>query len=172
VNSLFRSPGLAVRRCLWVAAAAFFVKVAEPVVGFVKEGQLGLPRASLYGSGHRWRVKTQDLGSLGRVPGRWVIVDVFIPSFEAGVFFDSSQSHWAMGLLQISVVFVVDDDGCRRWGCRAASASTRPRGLIVIFAFLGSFVQFGRCSGMYPFHTFLYVYILLCGPYLVIQICT
>jgi hypothetical protein len=54
VNSLFRSPGLAVHRCLWVAAAsAFFVKVAEPAGGFVKEGWLGLPRASLCGSGHR-----------------------------------------------------------------------------------------------------------------------
>jgi hypothetical protein len=86
VNSLFRSPGLAVRRCLWVAvSSAFFVKLTEPAVGFVKQGWLGLPRASLYDGGCRWRVKTQDLGSLGRVPGRWVIVDGFIPSFEAGV---------------------------------------------------------------------------------------
>jgi hypothetical protein len=69
VNSLFRSPGLVVRRCLWVAASvAFFVKVVEPAVGFVEEGWLGLPRAFLCGGGHRWRVKTQDLGSLGVSP--------------------------------------------------------------------------------------------------------
>jgi hypothetical protein len=55
VNSLFRSPGLAVRRCLWVAASStFFVKVAESVVGFVEEGRLGLPRASLCDGGRRW----------------------------------------------------------------------------------------------------------------------
>jgi hypothetical protein len=95
---------------------------------------------------------------------------------KVDVFFDSSQSRWAMGLLQISVVFIIlSGGGCQRWcwGCRATSASPRPRGLIVIFAFLGSFLQFGRCSGLwYPFRTFLYVYVLLHYPYLVIQICT
>jgi hypothetical protein len=54
VNSLFRSPGLTVHRCLWVAAAlVFFVKVVEVVVGFVKEVRLSLPRASLCGGDHR-----------------------------------------------------------------------------------------------------------------------
>jgi hypothetical protein len=151
VNSLFRSPGLAVRRCLWVAASsAFFVKLTEPAVGFVKQGWLGLPRASLYDGGCRWRVKTQDLGSLGCDPDRWAFADGFIPSFETGVFFDSSQSRWAIGLLQISVVLIVlGDGGCRHWGCRAASATTRPRGMVVFFIFLGSFVQFGQCSSLY-----------------------
>jgi hypothetical protein len=112
--------------------------------------------------------------SLGRVPGGWVIADGFIPSFEAGVFFDSSQSRWAMGLLQISVVFIVlGGGGCRHWGCRAASASTRPRGLIVIFLSLRVLCAVWQVQRPpYPFHTFLYVYVLLYDPYLVIQICT
>jgi hypothetical protein len=38
--------------------SAFCAKVAEPAVGFVKEGRLGLPQASLCGGGRRWRVKT------------------------------------------------------------------------------------------------------------------
>jgi hypothetical protein len=54
VNSLFKSPGSTVHRSLRVAAMSVFcVKVAEPAVGFVEEGQLGLPQASLCGGGCR-----------------------------------------------------------------------------------------------------------------------
>jgi hypothetical protein len=55
VNSLFRSPGSAVCRSLRVVASSTFcVKVAEPAVGFVEEGRLGLHRASLCGGGRQW----------------------------------------------------------------------------------------------------------------------
>jgi hypothetical protein len=164
VNSLFRSSGSAIRRSFRVvAASAFCIKVAKPAMGFVEEGWLDLPRVSLCGGDRRWRVKTQDLGSLGRDPGRWAIADGFIPSFETGVFFDSSQSCWVMGLLQISAVLVVlDGGGCRRWGCRAALASTRLRGMILFFVFLGSFVQFGRCSDLHILFVCFYIYMYFC----------
>jgi hypothetical protein len=164
VNSLFKSPGLTVHRSLRVAAMSVFcIKVAEPAVGFVEEGQLGLPQASLCGGGCRWRVKTQDLGSLGCDLDRWAFADGFIPSFETGVFFDSSQSRWAIGLLQISVVLIVlGGGGCRHWGCRAASATTRPRGMIVFFIFLGSFVQFDQCSSLYILFVCFYICTYFC----------
>jgi hypothetical protein len=149
--NLFRSPGLVVRRCLWVAAsAAFFCQGCRACCEIC--GRRAVGSSSSFPL-RRWSsVVSEDprSGELGRVPGRWAIADGFIPSFEVGVLFDSSQSHWAMGLLQISVVFIVlGGGGCRHWGCRAASASTGPRGLIVIFAFLGSYVQFGTCSSLY-----------------------
>jgi hypothetical protein len=99
----------------------------------------------------RWlSVASEDprSGELGACP--WSMGDCrWLHPVLRGGCFNSSQSRWAMGLLQTSVVFIIlSGGGCRRWGCRAASASTSPRGLIVIFAFLGSFVQFGRCSSL------------------------
>jgi hypothetical protein len=66
VNFLFRSLSSTVR-CLRLAVMpTFCVKVVELSVGFVEEGRLDETQASLGVNGHHWRVKIQDLESLGR----------------------------------------------------------------------------------------------------------
>jgi hypothetical protein len=49
---------------------------------------------------------------LGRIPDRWMTVDGFILSFRTGVFFDSSQNHWAMGAFFRSLLNVFYGDDC------------------------------------------------------------
>lgn len=71
----------------------------------------------------------QELELLGCVPGRWVIAKGFY-------YFDSFQSHSAMVLLQLKVVFVsfFAGGGWRRGG-RASVVREGSRGSIIILFF-------------------------------------
>jgi hypothetical protein len=83
---------------------AFFLEGTVQVVGDADGSQLDLARCPLGGAVRRQRVKVE--GS-GRDPSRWVTADGFIPSSTTGVFFDSYESQWAMGSLQLKVVLIL-----------------------------------------------------------------
>jgi hypothetical protein len=76
---------------------------------------------SLGGIVRRRRVKVQGLEGLGCDPGRCATANGFIPSFAAGVYFDSSKSQWAMGSLQpSSSVATAGDEEVEPWWFRFA----------------------------------------------------
>ncbi|RLN22230.1 hypothetical protein C2845_PM07G39430 [Panicum miliaceum] len=113
---LFRSLGPAIHRLFQVMflLAYVFFKGVEQAVGVVDGGRLDLAPSSFGGKDRRWRAPIQELEWLGCVPGRWAIAEGFF-------YFDSFQSHCAMGLLQLKVVFVVFfGGGGRRPGGRAS----------------------------------------------------
>jgi hypothetical protein len=131
---------------------------AEQCLGVVEVWRLDHARPSLDGCGRRRRALVQVLKNLGRGPGRWATADGSIPFFETGVYFDSFQSHRAMGFFQLAVLPVVFlDGGGRRRGFRAPSVRRDPVGFVVFFSRVLCDVWWGHLS-LYPCCTSLYLY--------------
>ena len=133
---LFRCPALLLLRLRWMAEVrGFCSKIAEQAGGCVDVRWLDQARSSFDDNGCRRRAEVQELGSLGRGPGRCAIVDGSILSFGTGVYCDSPQSQRAMEFLQLmGLLGVLLDGGGRRRRSRA-SVSQGPRDLVVIFFF-------------------------------------
>jgi hypothetical protein len=82
---------------------------------------------------------------LGRGPGRWVTANGFILFFATCVYFNSISSQRAMGHLRFMVVLgFFFSGGSQRRGGRVWTFRKDPRAIVVIFPFLGVFVEFGR----------------------------
>jgi hypothetical protein len=140
-----------------------FLKGAVQLLGDVDGGWLDLPRFPLGGAVRRWGGLIQELDGVGRGPGRWATAVGFILSSDMGIYFNSSKSQWAMGLLQLKVmpdVFFVG--GGQRRRLRASSACKGSGDWVAIFIFfwvLG--VVWLLQLHLYPSNTSLYLYTYL-----------
>jgi hypothetical protein len=117
-----------------------FLKGVVQFLGDMDGGRLDLPRFPLGGAVRCRRGWIQELDGVGRSPGRCATAVGFILSSKTGVYFDSSKSQWAMGLLQLKVtsgVFFVGGGWRRR--LRASSACIGSGDWVAIFILFGSF---------------------------------
>jgi hypothetical protein len=100
---------------------------------------------------------------VGRGPGRRATAVGFIPSSETGVYFDSSKSQWAMGLLQLRVmpgVFFVGGGWRRRRRASSACIGSRDWVAIFIFFWVLCIVWLSQLH-LYPLNMSLYLYLYL-----------
>ncbi|CAN6243161.1 unnamed protein product [Urochloa humidicola] len=82
---LFRRCWLELRHLVEVVRSpAFWFEDAEGAAGFVEDGGVDRPRASLSGCHRRWRGQIYGKENPGRGPGRRDFGDAFIPFLEAG----------------------------------------------------------------------------------------
>jgi len=92
VNSLYRSPGLELRRLLQAAGLpTLCFKVAEQASGFAEGRWRGQARISLDDGCCRRRAVVLDQRSSGCGPGRWVFGDAFISSAWVSAYCDYSK---------------------------------------------------------------------------------
>lgn len=111
----------------------FFFKSAVQVVGDVDGSRLDLAWSSLGSRCRQWRGHIQELEESGCNPGRWAIAN---GSF---FYFNSFQSQWAMGLLQLVWKISFSSPSTVAGGDRGRQIHDRFRGFFVISFFFKVF---------------------------------